>query len=227
MSKLAGSPRKNAPARAIAIDGAFRRTPPLWVMRRDQLKALTSAIRHDIMDHLVAREPLSVRDLALSLQRKPTAIYTHLRRLQKVNLVVSIQVAQKRGRPALLFRPVAPLVRLARAPNDARNRPILARIAKTMSSQAAKEYGKAFQRPGWVIDGPARNHWVFRCMTAPSPQRLVKINGLLDQLAELIWTPDPNPGRLLSVTWLLSPIGTATDKNSLRSRPGRSRSRPI
>jgi hypothetical protein len=50
-------------------------------------------------------------------------------------------------------------------------------------------------------------------MTAPSPQRLAKINKLLDQLAGLIWTPDPKPGRLMSVTWLLSPIGAAKSEN--------------
>ena len=82
-----------------------------------------------------------------------------------------------------------------------------------MSSQAAADYGKAFQHMDWVIDGPKRNHWVFRCMTAPSPERLAKINKLLDQLAGLIWTPDPKPGRLMSVTWLLSPIGAAKTEN--------------
>jgi DNA-binding transcriptional ArsR family regulator len=194
-------------------DAALRRMPVHWVMRRDQLNAVASAIRHDILDHLIARGPLSVHDLALSLHRKPTAIYSHLQRLLKVDLVVGIRVSRKRGRPTLLFRPIAPLIRLARAPNDPRNRPILARIAKTMSSQAAADYGKAFQHMDWVIDGPERNHWVFRCMTAPSPQRLAKINKLLDQLAGLIWTPDPKPGRLMSVTWLLSPIGAAKSEN--------------
>jgi DNA-binding transcriptional ArsR family regulator len=200
------------PAGLTASDGAFRHMPIYWVMRRDQLNAVASAIRHDILDHLVARGPLSVHDLALSLHRKPTAIYSHLQRLQKVDLVVAIRVSRKRGRPTLLFRPVAPLIRLARAPAKARNRPILARIAKTMASQAAADYGKAFQDVDWVIDGPARNHWVFRCMTAPSPRRLAKINQLLDQLTQLIWTPDPKPGRLMSVTWLLSPIGASMSR---------------
>ena len=190
--------------------------PVYWVMRRDQLNAVTSAIRHDILDHLVARGPLSVHDLARSLHRKPTAIYSHLQRLLKVDLVVAIRVSRKRGRPTLLFRPVAPLIRLARAPNNPRNRPILARIAKTMSSQAATDYGKAFQHMDWVIDGPARNHWVFRCMTAPSPQRLAKINKLLDQLTRLVWTPDPKPGRLMSVTWLLSPVGAAMSAKNIK-----------
>jgi DNA-binding transcriptional ArsR family regulator len=215
MSNPIRSSRKRvaAPAPLTVQDAALRRMPVHWVMRRDQLNAVASAIRHDILDHLIARGPISVHDLALSLHRKPTAIYSHLQRLLKVDLVVGIRVSRKRGRPTLLFRPIAPLIRLARAPNEPRNRPILARIAKTMSSQAAADYGKAFQHMDWVIDGPERNHWVFRCMTAPSPQRLAKINKLLDQLAGLIWTPDPKPGRLMSVTWLLSPIGAAKSEN--------------
>lgn len=153
--------RVTTPARRTVKEAALRRMPVYWVMRRDQLIAVASAIRHDV-----------------------------------------------------LFRPIAPLIRLARAPNDARNRPLLARIAKTMASQAAADYSKAFQHMDWVIDGPARNHWVFRCMTAPSPQRLAKINEHLEQLARLIWTPDPKPGRLMSVTWLLSPIGSAMSESS-------------
>jgi DNA-binding transcriptional ArsR family regulator len=222
------SPRKKVvtPARITVNGAALPRMPVYWVMRRDQLNAVASAIRHDILDHLVARGPLSVHDLALSLHRKPTAIYSHLQQLLKVDLVVAVRVSRERGRPTLLFRPVAPLIRLARAPMHARNRPILARIAKTMSSQAAADYGKAFRYRDWIIDGPKRNHWVFRCMTAPSPQRLTKINKLLDQLARLIWTPDPKPGRLMSVTWLLSPIGAAISENSSGSevREGRRRS---
>jgi DNA-binding transcriptional ArsR family regulator len=218
MSKPIRSFRKKVttPAPPTVNEGDVRRMPVYWVMRRDQLNAVTSAIRHDILDHLVARGPLSVHDLALSLHRKPTAIYSHLQRLLKVELVVAIRVSRKRGRPTLLFRPVAPLIRLARAPNNPRNRPVLARIAKTMSSQAATDYGKAFQHMDWVIDGPARNHWVFRCMTAPSPQRLAKINKLLDQLTRLVWTPDPKPGRLMSVTWLLSPVGAAMSAKNIK-----------
>jgi DNA-binding transcriptional ArsR family regulator len=225
------STRRKVPAAALSVNATTNPSMPVyWVMRRDQLNAVASAIRHDILDHLVARGPLSVHDLAQSLHRKPTAIYSHLQKLLKVDLVVAVRVSRKRGRPTLLFRPVAPRIRLAHAPNIARNRPILARIARTMSSQAAADYGKAFQHTEWTIDGPARNHWVFRCMTAPSVPRLAKINRLLDQLAELIWTPDPKPGRLMSVTWLLSPIGAPISKSALgskiTSRRGRSSRAP-
>jgi predicted transcriptional regulator len=192
-------------SRAAALPQA--RSGWLWVMRKDQLEALTSTVRHDIIDHLVALGPLSVAGLAMSLQRRPTAVYAHLRRLERVGLVVAVQVRRRRGRPALLYQAIAPLIRLARAPRDPANRAVMARIAKAVASQAAKDYRKAFQRSDCRIEGPARNHWIFRSLSAASPNRLRRINSLLDELARLIWTPDPKPGRLISLTWLLSPIG--------------------
>ncbi|HYL69978.1 MAG TPA: helix-turn-helix domain-containing protein [Candidatus Dormibacteraeota bacterium] len=176
-------------------------------MRADQLEAVASAVRHDIMDHLVARGPLPVRDLAASLERKPTAVYAHLRRLEHVGLVVAVRVKRRRGRPALLYRSVATVVRLARAPRQPRNRAVMARVGRAMTSQAAKDYARAFQRGGWVIEGPRRNHWVFRGLVAPSSARLAHINRLFEQLTRLIWSPDPRPGRLMSITWALAPIG--------------------
>jgi hypothetical protein len=42
----------------------------------------------------------------------------------------------------------------------------------------------------------------------PSTKRLARINALFDELAELIWTPDPSPGKhLISVAWFLAPLG--------------------
>jgi DNA-binding transcriptional ArsR family regulator len=189
-----------------------------WISKPEQLRALKSPLRHDILDRLTALGPLPVRSIAAALGRQPTAIYRHLRMLERVGLVVAVETSGTRGRPANIYRTIAPLVRLARAPRDPRNRKVMASIARSTAAHAAREYGEAFAGSEWRIEGPQRNHWFFRLHTAPSRPKLARINALLDQLAELIWTPDPKPGPLLHVTWMMSPARAPKKHRATRSK---------
>jgi len=185
---------------------------------------LASAVRLDIGDRLNALGPQSVKELAASMGKKTTPIYHHLEQMEKVGLVRRVRASGTRGRPAAVYEGPSELMRLARAPTIASNRKPMAKIGRIVAGQAGKDYAGGFKAKHWQITGPARNHWFFRCITQPSPKRLAKINELLDELAELIWTPDPSPGPLsMSVAWFLAPLnssalGPKTQKPSARKR---------
>ena len=167
---------------------------------------------------MVALGPLSVKKLSASMGMKPTAIYQHLRRLARLELVRTTHTSGARGRPAAVYEAAGTRVRLARAPLTTENRKPMAKIARAVAGQAAKDYSRAFASDAWRIEGPARNHWHFRCLMRPSKQRLARINALFDELAELIWTSDSSPGRqLLSVAWFLAPISTRPRGRRARS----------
>src|SRR5579864_3218297 len=157
-----------------------------WISKRNQLLVLINPVRHEIVDRLTALGPLSARDLARTLGRKQTAIYQHLRTLEKAGLILK-QGASKRRGAAAVYAPIAALVRLARAPEHPAHRPIMSRMARTVSAQAARDYARGFHSPHWKLHGPSRNHWFFRLVSAPSKKRLARINALLDELAELVW----------------------------------------
>jgi len=188
-----------------------------WIDKRSQIEAMTLPIRHDIGDRLAAMGPMSVRDLARVLGRKQTAIYHHLKVLEKLGLVRSRPAENKPGRPALIYETVAPLMRMARAARKPENRKALGRAGRTVAMQAARDYARGFEQPHWAFEGAERNHWFFRVFSAPSPKRLARINALFDELAELIWTPDPNPGEAITVMWLLAPVAGAPAKRSRKS----------
>lgn len=200
-----------------------------WITRPDQLRALTSSVRLDIMDRLGAQGPMSVRQMAAATGKNATPIYHHLEKLEKVGLVRRASPTDMRsppagGRPAVVYEAPGELMRLARAPTLSANRPIMASIGHIAASQAGKDYALGFKSEHWEIEGPARNHWFFRCVMQPSPKRLAKINALLDELAVLIWTPDPHPGKLsMSVAWFLTPLPTpgATRSASRRAKSSR------
>jgi DNA-binding transcriptional ArsR family regulator len=180
--------------------------PTYWIERPEQIRAMSSPIRHEIGDRLAALGPVTVKDLADALGKKPTAIYHHLRQLEAVGLVKATRQAGERGRPAVVYATIAPRMRLARAPRKAVNRGPMARAGIAAATQAGRDYAQGFAQLHWAIEGAGRNHWFFRVSTAPSPARLERINRLLDELAELVWTPDPHPGPPMSIAWFLSPV---------------------
>ena len=48
-----------------------------WVMSREELQCLGSPRRYDIVDHLAAAGPMSIRDLAKRIGAQPSALYHH------------------------------------------------------------------------------------------------------------------------------------------------------
>jgi DNA-binding transcriptional ArsR family regulator len=181
-----------------------------WIDTPAQIETLASPLRHDIGDRLAALGPLTVQSLARALGRRPTSIYHHLKQLEAVGLVRAVKVEGVRGRPAQVYESVATRMRLARAARKPANRRPLARAGAAAALRAARDYGKGFHLPHWAIEGAGRNHWFFRVVARPSPKRLERINRLFDELAELVLTPDPAPGPMISVAWFLSPVGSDT-----------------
>ena len=171
----------------------------------EQLKALQNSIRHDLMDRLMALGPSSVKALSSAMRCKPAAIYRHIQFLERIGLVTAMKTRGGRGRPATIYKAVAPIIRAAKAAKNPRNHRVMAQIAKAMGTLAYRSYATAYRGADWETEGPRRNQWCFRLLTAPSARKLARINALFDELASLISTPDPSPGPLVRVTWIMSP----------------------
>lgn len=178
------------------------------VATKSQLRALSSVVRHDILDRLVAVGPTSVRDLAMSLGRNPTAIYQHLRVLEKLGLVRATGRvgAGEAGRPAILYQAAGPLIRLTNAARKGENRKEIARVVRAATMQAARDFDAAFTNVTRRVTGPLRNHNFYRAIFAPSKERMQRINELLSELQELTCQPETNPGAPVSIAWFLAPI---------------------
>ena len=196
-----------------------------WVSDPRQIEAAGHPARHDIVDRLVALGPLSVRDLATNLGRNVTSIYHHLKHLEKIGLVQSLTPeSSKRGRPHLLYKSIAPRIRLVRAAADPSLRAPLAKWARVVGGQAAKEYIAGMSNPDAVFSGKERNLLLGRGVTTASPERLARINELMDALTELVLTPEPTPGPLVSVGWFLSPLPQPSAGKSREKKKEKKRS---
>lgn len=178
-----------------------------WITDYAQLDALSHPTRHEIVDRLCAAGPMSVREIAQTLGRKVTSIYHHIKQLEEVELIEVVRSSSaERGRPFVVYRSVAPRVRLTRAAADPDLRVPMKKWSKMVAVQAGNDYVKALGSSAVRLQGDKRNLWLYRVVTAPSPQRLARINELLVELAELVWTADPKPGPLVSIGWFMMPL---------------------
>ena len=84
------------------------------------------------------------------------------------------------------------------------------------AEQAARDFEIGLSSGARIISGQARNHTFFRAVGAPSPERLARMNALLDELAELVWAPDPNPGPPISVAWVVAPLERARKPRAVK-----------
>lgn len=190
-----------------------------WITDRKQVEAIAHPARHEIMDRLVALGPMSPREIASTLGRKVTPIYHHLKLLEKVGLIkVSSVSVGGHGRPSVVYRAIAARVRLLRAAIDPKLREPIAKWAKLVASQASKDYVSGLSHPSAKHTGSRRNLYINRLVITPSPQRLARINELLNEVAELAWTPDPNPGPQLSIGWFISPLERGGPKKQVPSK---------
>ncbi len=112
--------------------------------------------------------------------------------------------APARGRPYIVYKPIASRIRLMRASADPSLRSSMSKWARVVGAQAAKEYIEGMANPQARIDGAARNLYLGRAIIAPSRKRLKQINQLLNELAELMLSQDPAPGPMLSIGWFLT-----------------------
>jgi predicted ArsR family transcriptional regulator len=187
-----------------------------WIIRPEQIAAITSPLRQEVIDRLAALGPMTVKELARTLRRRPTAMYHHLQRLLRVGLLRTVQTPKELGRPAQSYVTVAPRMRLARAARDPRNRASLAKAGVVAARRAGRDYAQGFRRPGWAIEGAARNHWFFRAVATPSRARLKRINSLLDELAEEVWASEGELGPPITVAWFLAPLAGTRDRKERR-----------
>lgn len=178
-----------------------------WISDPAQIEASANAVRTEINDLLVAAGPMNVREIAHNLGRNVTAVYHHLKLLEKVGLIESLpQESSPRGRPHVVYRTVGKRLRMRRAAENEALRPLVAKCAKVVAAQAGKDYVAGLNHPEARFDGPKQNLLFGRAVLRASPEKIARINAQLTELTELALEPSDEEGLLVSVAWFFSPL---------------------
>ena len=188
------------------------RPATFWVHDKAQLRCIVNARRHDIVDQLAARGPMSVREIASAIHARPSALYYHLRALVRVGLVVEDGHRVVRRKREVLYACPAPRMRFKRALHEPRNATTFVRIAASMSRQMQRDFRRGMHTPGGVTAGARRNLGLFRLVGSPDAKTLTQINRRLDEIAELLWQSAGARGDVISLAWVMAPVSPRARK---------------
>lgn len=173
-------------------------------------RAIVAPLRQEIVDALDAAGPCSIARLAELLGRPADSLYFHLRKLERVGLVVETE-RRREGRH--VFRiydvPAHPVSLRYGEPIRAAD---LSGIARSAFRAAAREFALAARDPALITEpGPRRALWMGRAKGWLSDQELAKANALLGELLALVRAANARGGqregaRRFGVTFGLTPV---------------------
>lgn len=163
----------------------------------------------------------TVAELAAQLGRSADGLYYHLRALVRGGLLVERDGAN--GRSYGLSIPEGESLRLRYQPGANANARSVAKVAKSMSRLAQRDFLRALAEPSTVAVGPARELWAGRLRGWVDVNELAEINELLRRLADLLLATRPEgDGKLIAFHWMLAPLDAKPVRRSVR-KPARRR----
>ncbi len=181
----------------------------------EQLKALVSTVRADIMDQVAAFGPLSVREIGQLTGSAPSSLYHHIQRLTEVGLLLEAGVRPSSRKPEQLYDTPAPRMRMLEALQVAKNQSIMEALVGAMCKQAARDFARGVVAPHRETLGETRNVRFARLVCRPDADTLRQINAHLDAVTELIARSADGDGARIAYAWVVTP-----------QDPGRGKPRP-
>ena len=190
---------------------ADRRPETIQMTSRRQLEAMVSARRHDIVDRLAASGPMSIKELAAQFGAQPSSLYHHVAILLEAGLVVESGSRMSGKRREVLYNTPAPRMRFTQALIEDRYRDILIDIGNALTRQMGRDFAAGFELTETMHEGQERNHGLFRLVGRPSPAQVARINACFAEVSEILWSSGDSDHPLLSVGWILAPLGDSPE----------------
>ncbi|WDI32721.1 helix-turn-helix domain-containing protein [Hyphococcus flavus] len=183
-------------------------TKPYWITRKDQITCLASAVRLDILDHLVGAGPMSIKELAYEIGMKPSALYHHFAQLQEVDLIFESGTRIVNRKSEKLYATPSRKMRLLKALGDPSHAEEMQLIVSALARRIDREFADGLDNEDRKTSGVGRNLGFYRAMNRPSKATLREINKKLDEIADLLWEEkDPNQP-MISLSWVMAPLET-------------------
>ena len=178
------------------------------IERPEQMAALASSVRQEIVDTVHSLGPCSIREVAHELGRPADGLYHHVRQLLRVGLLIDAGERPAARRPeALVATPTQGVLRLRYDPSDPDNAEAIGKIVTSMTRVAERDFRNGFAPELARCSGPRRNLLAGRQKAWLTGEQVREVNQLLARLQE-IFTESHSvaEGDLHSLTFVLAPI---------------------
>ena len=173
----------------------------------EQLNSLVSTVRQDIVDTLLVRDEMSVRELARHLGTRPSSLYYHLAELERVGLVVRHDRVRRDGRPEARYAVEDDRLEIAYRPADPANVALVTRVVRSILRLAERDFMRGFEHEDVSVGGPTRNLWGARGKARLGPRDLERVNALLGELSDVFSRAGGgDEGTLCAISWVLAPV---------------------
>lgn len=184
-----------------------------WITDSEQIRALESPMRQNIMDRLEAIGPSSVSELAESLGVAADALYYHLRKLEKVGMLKTVGTRSAKRRPEAIYELAFRNWHMAYQPDDPENVESLSSLTAAMLRQAGRDFERGFACDHVQVQGDQRNLWSLRLESRLTTQELKQINHHLRAVVDILrHKPDQvhreqeKKGDMVALTWVIAPV---------------------
>ena len=192
---------------------------PYAIRRRDQVEALVSAVRQEVIDTLQAAGPQSAAELARLMGRPADALYYHLRRLVTVGLLVPHGERRRGRRTEVVYDLVGYPLRLDYPRGRDGRTPPTVRLVAAMLRTAERDFRRGLESHRAVVDGAERTLWATRRHAWLTPAERRRVNRALGELLALLGrSRRPDRGELCTLTFVLAPRANRTGRRA-RPRP--------
>lgn len=179
---------------------------PYWISRKDQIECLASAVRIDIVDHLAGGGPMSIKEIAREIGKKPSALYHHFEMLEDVDLIFEAGSRLVNRKTEKVYATPSRKMRMLKALGDPAHAEEMRAIVGSLARRLDKEFARGLDNDRRKTEGPARNLGFYRFLNRPSKSTLKEVNAKLDEIAELLWQDrDPSQPMVL-LSWVMSPV---------------------
>ena len=186
-------------------------TKPFHIDSPTMLRTLTSPVRQEIVDAVVAAGPCTIAELGRHLGRAPDSLYFHVKRLLRAGLLIEREAIRRGRHIASVYdvpgRPVR--IRFERRSPEVFRRTVNS-VVQGAIRLGARDFAVAVASPAASSLGPRRTLWGGRAKGWVTVKEVEELNALIARASQILHDGKPGPGRKpVGFTFVLAPARTS------------------